>query len=415
MNTVVKVVLAEIWFLLVLPLVGVALVFAFGLLGGLVLYLFLCFVWCWELYAYCHYRCCRQEELLHVLQAATATKAPVEGVLAAYLEDRPRQGLHSFWAGLLLFFIFPGYYWIHRRRRFDARIDQVLDLLYGGVRLDRALIAVPGVVSRETALAVTVGQFTGRLALALHRLPARRPVPLWLELVPRVLYPLLLLFVLLANMIFLSIFVIPKFERIFADFRLTLPASTQNFIGFNRWLLVNLWILPAVWGLLVLFVSLFLFNSHFKWYCPLLGRLYRLQVRGQFLELLGLMLESDRPLPEILDRLLRSRLLPGVAARRVRRLVADLEQGQPLTESLARHGLTTEPMRGLILAAEKAGNLSWALQELGDALGRRCARIAHRLTLVLFPVIVFGCACLIAYAAVSVFTPLIAMIEGVNG
>jgi protein transport protein HofC len=165
----------------------------------------------------------------------------------------------------------------------------------------------------------------------------------------------------------------------------------------------------------VTFVSLFLFNSHFKWYCPLLGRLYRLQVRGQFLELLGLMLESDRPLPEILDRLVRSRLLPGVAARRVRRLVVDLEQGQPLTESLARHGLITEPMRGLILAAEKAGNLPWALQELGDTVTRRCARITHRVTLVLFPVIVFGCACLIAYAALSIFTPLIAMIEGVHG
>src|SRR5207249_1210721 len=115
-------------------------------------------VWCWQLFAYVHYRSCRQEEFLHVLRSAAATRAPLESVLAAYLADRPREGVYRFWVGALLFFVFPGYYWVHQRRRFDTRVANVLDLLEVGAPLDRALALTPGVVSRESALAITVGE-----------------------------------------------------------------------------------------------------------------------------------------------------------------------------------------------------------------------------------------------------------------
>jgi type IV pilus assembly protein PilC len=379
------------------------------------LYVVLFAVWCWQLFAYVHYRFCRQEEFLHVLQSAAATQAPLESVLAAYLADRPQGGVYRFWVGTLLFFVFPGYYWVHRQRRFDARVASVLHLLQVGAPLDRALALTPGVVSRTSALAVTVGEFTGQLAQALHHLPGRRSALAWLEMLPRLLYPVFLLFVMLGNVFFMTTFVVPRYEKIFADFGLRLPESTETFIGASRRLLawsgegMLLW-----WGPLILF-NVMLFSSHAKWYCPGIGQLYRLHARGQFLEALGLMLQTGKPLPEILDRLLEARLFPRVVAWRVGRLRTDLEQGQPLVASLARHGLVTASVRGLLLAAEKAQNLPWALQEVGDALTQRCVRATHRLTMVLFPLGVFACACLVAFIALSLFAPLVALIEGMHG
>ena len=44
-------------------------------LPGLLLFMFLMVFWCWQLFAYTHYRFCRQEEFLFVLQTAADSQA----------------------------------------------------------------------------------------------------------------------------------------------------------------------------------------------------------------------------------------------------------------------------------------------------------------------------------------------------
>jgi type II secretory pathway component PulF len=400
----------EVCFFLVVPFLGGLFIFAFGPLG-LVLYIALFVLWCWELFAFSHYRYCRQEEFLQVLTTAAQMQVPIESFLQAFLRDRPRNDLYRFWVGSLMFFVFPGFYWIHQRRSFDARIAWLVYLLEKGAPLDQALVEVPGVVSRETALAVTVGQFTGKLAQALQDLPGRRLSPLWAELVPRMLYPVFLLAALMANVSFLTLFVAPKFEMIFGDSHLRLPMTTQALFHANHWLMRFSWAQPLAWMVLVTLINGMLFSSRAKWYSPVLGRLYRMHVRGQFLKILGLMLETGRPLPQILHCTVDSNLLPVVLQTRTAGLAHDLEQGQALVPSLARQGLVTKSMHGLVESAEKAHNLPWALQGLGDALGQRCARITYRLSMAAFPLAVVACACLVAFVALAFFMPLIAMID----
>jgi type IV pilus assembly protein PilC len=408
MNTLTKVLLLEFWFFILFPVVGSVLIFAFGV-AGLFLYVILFVIWCWELFAFSRYRYCRQEEFLHVLQTAAATGAPVESVLQAYLKDRPQEQLLR---PILLSFVFPGYFLIHRQRSFDARLQRVLALLKSGVSLDRALGQVPGVVSRQTALAVAVGQFSGTLRQSLGRLSEQRTAPMWLEWAPRLMYPLLILSTLIANVAFLVTFIVPKFEKIFADFKMKLPMATQSLVDASRSVPHLYFDLTTAWFLFLIALNILAFSSHAKWYCPVVGWVYRLYVRGQFLQMLGLMLETRKPLPEILDRAIESGQLPRVLETRVDGLKDDLSQGRPLAESMARHELVTAPMAGLIAAAENAQNLPWALRELGDTLARRGTRISLRIAMVLFPVTIVGCACLVAFVAVSMFEPLIALMEG---
>lgn len=416
MGAVVKVMLAEIAFLLALPALGWVLAWRFGL-AGVFGFLVLFAIWCWEFLAYCQYRACRQAEVLHVLQAAAATAAPVEAVLNAFQEDRPDGGLHSFWVGLLLFFLLPGYYWVHKRRRFDARLARVVGILMAGVPLGRALGMVPGVASRQTALAVGVGEFAGKLAPALHRLSGRRSAPLWLELLPRVLYPLVLLFLMVMGLVFfISPFILPRLEKMFTEFKIELPEPSRHLIGAGRWVTGNLGLALPLWGLLLLLVNAVVFSSRLKWHLPLIGRLYRMHARGEFLHVLGVLLETGKPLPQVLDYLTEEMLsLPRAVRRRAERLEDDVLRGQPFVESLLKHGLITAPMKGLLLTAEKAGTLPWALQELGETLDRRSRRIAYRLGMVVFPLAIFACACLVAFVTVSLFLPWVALIEGTHG
>jgi type II secretory pathway component PulF len=106
-----------------------------------------------------------------------------------------------------------------------------------------------------------------------------------------------------------------------------------------------------------------------------------------------------------------SKLLPTAIANRVEYLVQELQQGQPLAESLVRNGLAGQSMQGLITTAQKANNLPWALEELGDSLSRRSARMSYRIAMVMFPLCIFACAILVGLVAVAIFSPLIDLLD----
>ena len=197
------------------------------------------------------------------------------------------------------------------------------------------------------------------------------------------------------------------------DFHLQLPWESEMLIAVSRWF-GRYWYVAAFGVLVVVLLYYAVLNSsRVRWHFPLVGRLYRMHARGQFLQVLGLMLETGKPLPECLDRVLASNWLPTVVKSRVDRLVPDLLQGQPLAESLARHELATASMQGLIASAEKAHNLPWALQELGDTLSRRCAMLTYRIGMVVFPLAIVACACVVGVTVVAMFMPLPEMLEGV--
>src|SRR5215469_12646495 len=101
--------------------------------GTLLVLLVLAAGYGWMLFAFLHYRQCRQEEFLQVVAAAAEAEAPLAPALWAYLRDRPRGGLHEFWVALLLFFVLPVYYWLwYRGSNYDRKVEQVAKLLEGG-------------------------------------------------------------------------------------------------------------------------------------------------------------------------------------------------------------------------------------------------------------------------------------------
>jgi general secretion pathway protein F len=319
--------------------------------------------------------------------------------------------MYRFWVIALLTFVFPGYYWIHRQRSFDARLQRLTAMLQSGASLNLALRLTPGVVSQEAALAVTVGQFSGNLPEALHRLPDRRLKMQWLEMLPRFGYPIVLITFMMGIVSFIMVFIIPKFEKIFMDFRMRLPASTDLLIAISRAFVRHWYVLALAWLIIGGIFVLLLLSSRARWYFPLLGGLYRGYARGQFLHTLGMMLQTGRPLPQILGAVLESGLLPTAVANRVDRLLEDLRNGQPLADSLVANGLATRHMHGLITTAEKANNLSWALEQMGDSLCRRSARNAYRFAMVVFPLCILACAALIGVVAVAMFSPLTEMLD----
>src|SRR5262249_5049154 len=251
--------------------------------------------------------------------------------------DRPHSTWREFLVSILLF---PVYYWSwHRWYSYDRKVEQLALILEGGAPLHLALSAVPGVASRETALAAAIGQASGQMASCLNQVPRWQLASLWLEVVPRLLYPVILLFIANGLMIFQMVFIVPKFEKIFADLKVRLPELTEQYISIGRWLgryggVFGL----GVFGLFVL-LGLLLFNSKVCWHFPVVGRIYRMHVQGGILKALAILLKIGKPVPQALELLMESGYFPTVVRLRLEAVRNGVQQGQPLSETLYQNGL----------------------------------------------------------------------------
>jgi type II secretory pathway component PulF len=397
--------------------ITVVLLVVFFFVGfGLFLLLLLAAGYSWTLFAFLHYRQCRQEEFLQVITVAAQARAPLSPALRAALADRPRGTLREFWVAVLLFFVFPGYYWLwYRRHNYDTKIDQVATLLEEGYSLHAALQATPGVAMRSTMLAVTLGQETGELALCLQafRTPVRsRLATLWMEMVPRFAYPFFLLLVIAGVLGFWTINLVPKYEKIFQEMKFPLPEETQRAIALGNNMLGHWWIVMLAMFLLGVLLLLLLLAPEFRWYFPVIGHFYRRYVRSQILQALSFLMQMSRPAPAALGLLAESSYLVGGARRRLRAVRRQVELGQPLADSLRAGKVLPHSMVPLLRTAEKAGNLPWALAEMADTLAQRVARQAQRLGMALAPIPLIGVGVLVGMIVVGFFVPIVAIIEG---
>jgi len=383
--------------------------------GSLLVLLVLGAVYTWMLFAFVHYRACRQEELLQVLAAAAEAQAPLAPALLAYVHDRPHGGLRELWVGLILFFIVPGYYWIwYSNSNYDRKVERLARLLEEGHSLPEALALTPGVTSRETRLAVALGQDTGQLGACLKALrnPARaRLATLWLELVPRFTYPLFLLLVINGVLTFWLLYLTPRFQRLFAEFKTALPVETQRAMDLGHFALAYSWVLVLAVPVLAVLLVLLLVSPGFRWYFPGVGRLYRTYVCSQILQALAFLLQTGRPAPQALAVLAADGGFVGAARRRLHAVRRRVERGEPLADSLRRGRVLPRSMAPLLHSAERVGNVPWAMAELGDLLAARLARRAQRLGLLLFPVPVVGAGVLVGVIILGVFMPLITIIN----
>jgi len=257
----------------------------------------------WLLYVYFRYRFVRQDELVQVLATAADANLPLIPAIRAYVRDRPAEGQWGWWDVTLLFAFPPAYWLMHQRHTFDSRAADIADALEDGQSLHEALRSVPGAAPIDVTVAASVGEATGRLSECLRRSDRERLTGVWLEIIPRLAYPLALLFFVVGIASFFMAQIMPRIERIFIDFKQPLPDMTVHLnTAWSR--ASNWWIVVAgAFAAIIGILSLLITSPTIRWHFPFVGRLYRWEVQGLILRMLGALVGAGRPVPESLGRL----------------------------------------------------------------------------------------------------------------
>jgi type II secretory pathway component PulF len=284
-------------------------------------------------------------------------------------------------------------------------------LLENGVEFSRAVKQVRGVVPERTALLAAVGTRHGALAPALEQaaLASEAEEETRSSLLPTLGYVAVYLLCLQSIGGFVSAFVAPKLQAIFADFGARLPWVTTWLLGFVQrfWWLWPLLVLAEV----VLLVGVGLASFRIT-RAPLPGATHVLWRRetATILRALGVGVTAGRPVLETLGVLAEEYPVRWVRGRLNKVRIAE-ENGRDWIESLVSQGLLPETDAAVLEASRRAGNLGWALQTLAGSHERRLAYRLAGLRQLLFPLAVLAMGVIVLVVAVAYMMPLVGLIE----
>ena len=298
-------------------------------------------------------------------------------------------------------------------------LQGIRDEVRGGKSLSQALDARREVFSRFYVNIVRAGEAGGALGTVLARMAEtmERTKELRESVRSALIYPTILVFVAVASVMVLLVFVVPQFQTTFAQAGKALPIPTQIVIVAGTFLRNWWWaVLPAA----VLAVLWFRRRGRTPAVrrvrdtrmlrMPLLGDLIAKVEIARFARTLATLLANGVTLlaglsivKETMGNVVLASALDGVTAK--------LREGKGFGRPLAETGLFPRLATQMILVGEESGRLEEMLGRVADVYDREVATAIKRFLAVLEPVLILGLAVLVGGIVFSILLGVMGMSE----
>ena len=300
-------------------------------------------------------------------------------------------------------------------------LDAVLQGLRDGERVSQALARAPGSFDALTLALVAASERSGQLAVTLrdHAAWLAWSGALAARLRAALVYPALLLGAGGTVVLFLLLYVLPRFAGVFDGLDRDLPAASAALIALGVQaaahpgvalaaalavpaLALLAWRLPAVQRRL----------ADALWTVPGLGARLRVVALARLYRCLGLLLGAGVPVPQALalcEGVLAPPLRP--AGRRVRQQVA---AGLRLSQAMDAAGLATPVAQRMLRVGESSGTLATMLARAAAFHDEEIARLADLVTRVVNPVLMLVMGVVIGGIVVLMYLPIFTLMEQVQ-
>jgi type IV pilus assembly protein PilC len=293
-------------------------------------------------------------------------------------------------------------------------VSRVREEVERGVLLAKALGQFPDIFHEFYRNMVEVGEATGRLDESLSQLAVYldKQAQLRAKVISALAYPALLVSVALTVLVFLLIWVVPLFSGLFQEFGESLPWLTQVVIDLAAGLREHALVFVGLLGCLVVGGRLMFTNAKGRQVIdeallrlPLVGAIFRKSAIVRFARTLGFLVRRGVPL---LTGLSVAATVTGntVIERSIKGLVAEVQDGKPLSETLRASGVFPPMVTQMIKVGESTGSLDTMLDKIADLFEQEVDRVVATLTSVLEPSVIVVVGGGIALIVVAMYLPI---------
>ena len=304
-------------------------------------------------------------------------------------------------------------------------VSKLGDAVQGGSTFSDALSQHPRIFNKLYVNMVKAGELGGVMELVLVRLAdfQEKAQRLKNKVVSAMFYPIIVLIIATAIMAFLLVFIVPKFQQIFAEMLggKPLPMLTQFVIDASTFVQERFFFIV---GALVLIIVGYSFASRtpkgkafldaFRLKLPLFGDLVKKSAISRFSRTLGTLVTSGVPILQALN-ITRDTAGNAVLTEAIQQVHDSVKEGESIVMPLEKSGIFPPMVVSMIDVGEETGQLPEMLLKIADVYDDEVDNTVAGLTSLLEPIMIVFLAVVVGTIVIALFLPLISIISNLQG
>ena len=300
-------------------------------------------------------------------------------------------------------------------------LENITDQVENGSTLSESLIKHPNVFSKLFINMVRAGEAAGAMDIVLLRVADfyEKSYKIKAKVKSALIYPIIVVCAAIGVLLFLVLFIIPRFAEMFKDMGVALPMPTRILIG-----LTNAMLLWYTWVFIIGFFALLFFLyylvkrtatgryriDYVKLYFPMFGILVQKVAIARFARTLGTLVSSGVPLLKALN-IVKDVIGNDVVAMAVSKVSDSIREGESIAGPLKQHKVFSPIVINMIDVGEETGRLDEMLMKIADNYDDDVDIAIGSLTSMLEPVLIITLAFIVGSIVISLFLPLVSLIS----
>jgi type IV pilus assembly protein PilC len=303
---------------------------------------------------------------------------------------------------------------------FKFVLGDLVEDVSAGTPLSEAMAKHERIFDELYTSMVRAGEAGGVLDTILNRLATFREKAAEIRATIKgaMIYPTVILFVAIAVMSAVIVFVIPRFEDIFASFNVELPRVTQILLDISSFA-VNYWYL--VFGVPVLVVMghfllmgrpggyrYFMHKLSLK--LPIMGAVIRNSLVAGFTRTFGTLIQAGVPHLDALE-IVRDSTGNDVLREGIESVRKTVREGEGLARPMGATGLFDDLVVNMVDVGEETGELDRMLVKVAEAYEKQVDRKIEAMFKLLEPLLLIVISALVGFIVVALFMPLLSIMS----
>lgn len=308
-------------------------------------------------------------------------------------------------------------------------INQLADNVQAGSTFSESLAQHPSIFNKLYVNMVKAGELGGVLELVLLRLAEyqEKAQKLKNKIVSAMVYPIIVMLIAVGILVFLMIFIVPKFKQMFADNSQELPWISKAVFGISEFCLNRP--LLGIPNVVFLFVAAFIIYGiiglwgrtragrvvvdTMKLKMPVLGDLQRKSAVARFSRTLGTLVTSGVPILQALN-ITRDTAGNVVISAAIDDVHEAVKEGESIVAPLQSSGVFPSMVISMVDVGEETGQLPEMLLKVADVYDDEVDSSVAALTSILEPLMIVLLALVVGSVVFALFLPLIRMISNMS-
>ncbi|MHB0985135.1 MAG: type II secretion system F family protein [Sulfuricella sp.] len=302
-----------------------------------------------------------------------------------------------------------------KETRPDTRevLEQVIAGLYEGRSLSAALERFPSVFPALYVATVRASERSSGLPEALSRyIDYQSQLDLVRKkLVSASIYPVLLISVGLLVTLFLMVYVVPKFSKIYQDVGTNLPFMSRLLIKWGNLLETNGAFLAIAFAGIVAAGIYWLRHpatrtwiASMLWLIPQLGERMKIYQLARFYRTLGMLLRAGIPIVTAME--MAAGLLPPVLQAPLGGAALNIKEGRSVSHAMEANELTTPVALRMLLVGERTGKMGELMDRIATFYDNEMARWVEWFTRLFEPLLMIIIGLIIGLIVILLYMPI---------